>query len=316
MTYVVRRLLLIIPVAFFVFTLVFSLIRLVPGDAVDALLIEASSSGDPEVEARLRSDLGIDEPFVKQYFVTLGRFARGDLGDSFLDGQPVIDEVLRRAPITLEVAGLAMLIALLISVPAGVVSALRQDTIVDYIARVSAVTALAVPGFWIATLVIVFPAKWWGYSAPIPYQDFLDNPLSNLEQVLPAAAVSGAIVAGILARFIRSSLLEVLRQDYVRTARAKGLKERRVIFIHAMKNAMGPSVTVGGLIFANLMASAIIIETIFSIPGLGMHTVNSIAQRDYPALQAITIFFAMMVVFVNLSVDLIVAWLDPRIRYA
>ena len=316
MTYVVRRLLLIIPVAFFVFTLVFSLIRLVPGDAVDALLIEASSSGDPEVEARLRSDLGIDEPFVKQYFVTLGRFARGDLGDSFLDGQPVIDEVLRRAPITLEVAGLAMLIALLISVPAGVVSALRQDTTVDYIARVSAVTALAVPGFWIATLVIVFPAKWWGYSAPIPYQDFLDDPLINLEQVLPAAAVSGAIVAGILARFIRSSLLEVLRQDYVRTARAKGLMERRVIFIHAMRNAMGPSVTVGGLIFANLMASAIIIETIFSIPGLGVHTVNSIAQRDYPALQAITIFFAMMVVFVNLSVDLIVAWLDPRIRYA
>ena len=258
--------------------------------------------------------LGLNVPHVEQYFVTLGSYLRGDLGNSITDGSAIVDEVLRRVPITLEVAGLAILFALIIAIPAGVISAIWQDTLVDYAARVFAIVALAVPNFWLATLIVVYPANLWQYAQPVGYVGFFDDPLTNLEQILPAAVVSGAISAGILARFIRSALLEVLRQDYIRTARAKGLSEWSVIFIHAMKNAMGSTITVGGLIFANLITAAIVIEGIFSIPGLGLLVISSIELRDYTTLQAVTIFFAFAVVLLNLLIDIAVAWLDPRAR--
>ena len=314
MAYVVRRLLLYIPVALLVFTIVFFLIRLVPGDFVDILLENATSARDESVQAAIREDLGLNVPHVEQYFVTLGSYLTGDLGSSITDGSPIIDEVLRRVPITLEVAGLAIIFALIIAIPAGVISAIWQDTLVDYAARVFAIVALAVPNFWLATLIVVYPANLWQYAKPVGYVGFFDDPLTNLEQILPAVVVSGAISAGILARFIRSALLEVLRQDYIRTARAKGLSEWSVIFIHAMKNAMGSTVTVGGLIFANLITAAIVIEGIFSIPGLGLLVVSSIELRDYTTLQAVAIFFAFAVVLLNLLIDMAVAWLDPRAR--
>ena len=314
MAYVVRRLLLYIPVVFLVFSIVFWFIRFVPADAVDILLIDATSGQDVAVQEAIREDLGLNEPNGKQYFVTLGKYLRGDLGRSMTDGSPVVDEILRRAPITLEVAGFALLFALLIAIPAGVVSAIWQDTILDYAARIFAIVALAVPNFWLATLIVVYPANLWGYGAPVPYEGLFDDPLTNLRQILPAAVVSGSISAGILARFIRSSLLEVLRQDYIRTARAKGLSERSVIFIHAMKNAMGSTITVGGLIFANLITAAIVIEQIFTIPGLGRLVVGAISARDYTTLQAVVVFFAFAVVTLNLLIDLAVGWLDPRVR--
>ncbi len=314
MAYVVRRLLLYIPVAFIVFTIVFWFIRLIPGDYADFLLLESPSARDQAVQLAIREDLGIDEPAAKQYFVTLGRYMQGDLGRSMGDGKPVLNEILRRAPTTLEVSGFAILFALIIAVPAGVISAIWQGTIIDYVTRVFAIIALAVPNFWLATLIVVYPANLWQYGAPFPYEGLFDDPLTNLQQVLPAAAVAGSISAGILARFIRSALLEVLRQDYIRTARAKGLSEWSVIFIHAMKNAMGSTVTVGGLIFANLITAAIVIEQIFTIPGLGRLVIGSIQARDYTTLQGVVIFFAGAIVVLNLAIDLIVAWLDPRVR--
>ncbi len=314
MAYIVRRLLLYIPVALLVFTIVFWFIRFVPGDFVDILLENATSARDESVQAAIRQDLGLDVPHAKQYFITLGSYLRGDLGNSILDGSPILNEVLRRVPITLEVAGLAIIFALIIAIPAGVISAIWQDTLMDYAARVFAIVALAVPNFWLATLLVVYPANLWQYAGPVGYPGLFDDPLRNLEKILPAAIVSGSISAGILARFIRSSLLEVLRQDYIRTARAKGLSEWSVIFVHAMKNAMGSTITVGGLIFANLITAAIVIEGIFSIPGLGLLVINSIELRDYTTLQAVAIFFAFAVVLLNLLIDIAVAWLDPRAR--
>ena len=314
MAYIVRRLLLYIPVALLVFTIVFWFIRFVPGDFVDILLLDATSGGDEKVQAAIREDLGLDVPHAKQYFITLGSYLSGDLGKSITDGSEILPEVLRRVPITLEVAGLAIIFALFIAIPAGVISAIWQDTLADYAARVFAIVALAVPNFWLATLLVVYPANLWQYAGPVGYPGLFDDPLRNLEKILPAAIVSGSISAGILARFIRSSLLEVLRQDYIRTARAKGLSEWSVIFVHAMKNAMGSTITVGGLIFANLITAAIVIEGIFSIPGLGLLVINSIELRDYTTLQAVAIFFAFAVVLLNLLIDVAVMWLDPRAR--
>ncbi len=314
MAYIVRRLLLYIPVALLVFTIVFWFIRFVPGDFVDILLLDATSGGDEKVQAAIREDLGLDVPHAKQYFITLGSYLSGDLGKSITDGSEILPEVLRRVPITLEVAGLAIIFALIIAIPAGVISAIWQDTLADYAARVFAIVALAVPNFWLATLLVVYPANLWQYAGPVGYPGLFDDPLRNLEKILPAAIVSGSISAGILARFIRSSLLEVLRQDYIRTARAKGLSEWSVIFVHAMKNAMGSTITVGGLIFANLITAAIVIEGIFSIPGLGLLVINSIELRDYTTLQAVAIFFAFAVVLLNLLIDVAVMWLDPRAR--
>ena len=314
MAYIVRRLLLYIPVALLVFTIVFWFIRFVPGDFVDILLLDATSGGDEKVQAAIREDLGLDVPHAKQYFITLGSYLSGDLGKSITDGSEILPEVLRRVPITLEVAGLAIIFALFIAIPAGVISAIWQDTLADYAARVFAIVALAVPNFWLATLLVVYPANLWQYAGPVGYPGLFDDPLRNLEKILPPAIVSGSISAGILARFIRSSLLEVLRQDYIRTARAKGLSEWSVIFVHAMKNAMGSTITVGGLIFANLITAAIVIEGIFSIPGLGLLVINSIELRDYTTLQAVAIFFAFAVVLLNLLIDVAVMWLDPRAR--
>jgi len=228
----------------------------------------------------------------------------------------VTSEIFRRAPITLEITFIAMVASFLISVPAGVVSAVRQNTVVDHVTRVTTVVFLAVPNFWLATMVVVLPAIWWKYSPPVVYEGFLANPFGNLAQVVPAALVLGASYGGVLARFVRSSLLEVLREDYIRTARSKGLTERNVTYRHAMRNAMLPVVTIAGLQFAILLGGAIIVETVFNIPGLGVLTIESIRQRDYAQLQANVLFFGAIVVLINLVVDLSYAWLDPRLRYA
>ena len=315
MAYIVRRLLLYIPVALLVFTIVFWFIRFVPGDFVDILLLDATSGGDEKVQAAIREDLGLDVPHAKQYFITLGSYLSGDLGKSITDGSEILPEVLRRVPH--HAGGLPDWRSSSPSSsrsPRGVISAIWQDTLADYAARVFAIVALAVPNFWLATLLVVYPANLWQYAGPVGYPGLFDDPLRNLEKILPAAIVSGSISAGILARFIRSSLLEVLRQDYIRTARAKGLSEWSVIFVHAMKNAMGSTITVGGLIFANLITAAIVIEGIFSIPGLGLLVINSIELRDYTTLQAVAIFFAFAVVLLNLLIDVAVMWLDPRAR--
>lgn len=282
---------------------------------MDIFMEEVAGTGTGEVVAtQLRAELGLDKPIYQQYFISVSRLIQGDLGTSFRHGKPVTDELLRRAPITLELAALAFLIASLIAVPAGVIAALKQDTLADYSARVGAILFLAVPNFWLATILVVFPAIWWNFSFPVLYRSPFEDLSSNLRQMLPAAFVLGSAYAGILARFIRSSLLEVMRQDYIRTARAKGLAERKVIFIHAFKNALVPVVTMAGLQFSILLGGSIITENIFNIPGLGNLMVGSILHRDYAQLQANVLVFASVVVLANLLVDLAYSWLDPRVQ--
>ncbi len=315
--YIVKRLLLLVPVLFIVYTVAFVLIRVIPGDIVSLMMEGGGGRGTSQSTAQaLRKDLGLDRSVPEQYAIQLGRLLHGDLGHSFRDNRPVTNELARRAPITLELAGLALAIALAIALPLGVLSAVRHDTVIDQAARLLSVLALSVPAFWTGTLLIVLPARWWGYSPPVSYHSLSSDPNLNLRQVLPAAVTLGAILAGVVTRFVRSAMLEVLHQDYIRTALAKGLRARRVIVRHALRNALIPVATIVGLQLAGLLGGAIITESIFNLPGLGTLTIASIRQRDYPQLQADLLFFALIVALVNLAVDVAYAWFDPRIRYA
>jgi len=315
--YIVKRLLLLVPVLLVVYTASFVLIRVIPGDIVGLMMEGGSSRGTTQsTAAALRKDLGLDRSIPEQYVIQVGRLLHGDLGRSFRDNRPVTAEIRRRAPITLELAALALGIALAIAIPVGVLSAIRHNTAVDQVARLLSVLALSVPAFWTGTLLIVLPARFWGYSPPFTYQALFDDPGQNLRQILPAALTLGAILAGVVTRFVRSALLEVLRQDYIRTAWAKGLRQRSVVVRHAIRNALIPVVTIVGLQLAALLGGAIITESVFNLPGLGTLTIASIRQRDYPQLQANLLVFAALVALVNLLVDLAYAWFDPRIRYA
>jgi len=223
-------------------------------------------------------------------------------------------EIGRRLPITLELTVLSMLIALCIAIPAGALAAVHHDKSADRTISVVSIVALSVPAFWTGTLLIVLPARWWGYSPPFGYSSLLANPAANLRQMLPAAITLGAIFTGIITRFVRSSLLEVLRQDYIRTAWAKGLRELTVLLGHALRNAFLPVITVVGLQIGALLGGAIITESVFNIPGMGTLTISAINQRDYPQLEANVLVLAFIVVVVNLLVDVIYGWIDPRIH--
>lgn len=315
--YILRRLLLIIPSIIIISMIVFSLIRILPGDVVDLMMADpdAGRAGDKKSAEVLRARLGLDKPIYMQYLDYMSRLARGDLGISVWSGTPAMDEILNSLPVTLELAVVAVLISASIAIPSGVISALRQDTATDYIARVASIIALSVPGFFTGTLIILLPAIWWHYSPPITYTPLWESPWTNLRQMLPPAFALGAISAGVLSRMMRATMLEVLRQDYMRTAWAKGLRNRVVISRHALKNAMIPVVTIMGLEFAALMGGSVIMEIIFTLPGLGRLTIWSIFQRDYGQLQGNILFIATFVLFVNLFVDIVYAWFDPRVHY-
>lgn len=310
--YIVRRILLLIPVTFLISLLTFSLLRLLPGDATLSLL---QGSRDQAAAAKLRESLGIDQPFHMQYLRWIGGVLRADLGVSLRDGTPVINDIARTFPVTLELTILASLISGLIAVPLGVISAVYQDRFPDYAGRILSILWLSVPGFWLGTLILVAGARWFQWAPPLRYTSFFDNPWLNLQQFFLPALCIAAYSAAAMTRLTRSTLLEVLRQDYVRTATAKGLSGRAVIWGHALKNALIPVITVMGIQVAFLLGGAVVIESVFSLPGLGRLTINAIQARDYPLVQAIVLFVAMMVVVVNLLVDLIYAVIDPRIRY-
>jgi peptide/nickel transport system permease protein len=269
-----------------------------------------------EATALVRHDLGLDRPLVEQYGDFVGDFFRGDLGNSFATKRPVMDELGDRLAPSIELAILEILIAVVVAVPVGILSAVRQDTWLDYILRFFAIFWLGVPSFFVGVLLLYFLSRWAHWSPPITdYQDFFENPFMNLQaMVLPA--VAGGLAAGaIIMRFLRSQLLEVLRQDYVRTARSKGLRERVVIMRHALKNALIPVLTVVGLLLASVASGNVVLETLFNLPGLGLYVVNAIRQDDYPVVQGVVVLVATSLVFVNLLVDVAYAWLDPRIRY-
>ncbi|MBI2467153.1 MAG: ABC transporter permease [Candidatus Rokubacteria bacterium] len=310
--YFAKRLLVAIPSLLIASLIVFALPRLIPGDVVALMLEEKAYARDLE---ELRAKLGLDRPLHVQYVEWLGRVVRGDLGESLWTKRPVVEELARRLPVTLELAFFATLFAILIAVPVGVLSATRQDTLRDYVARSGAILGLSIPGFWIATLVIVLPAIWWGWRPLTGFTEFSQTPLAHIGQFLLPALILGLASAAALMRLLRGMLLEVLRQEYVRTAWAKGLREGVVVLKHSLKNAVIPVVTVVGIQIAQILGGTVIIETIFGLPGVSRFLFDAINQRDYPVIQGVNIVVVSMVVLINLAVDALYALLDPRIRY-
>ncbi|MBI3536088.1 MAG: ABC transporter permease [Chloroflexi bacterium] len=312
--YLLRRFVLILPTLIGVTLFVFAMIRFLPGDAV-SLMLEDYRGYAKDLED-LRAKLGLTLPFHEQYFNWVAQIARGDLGNSLRDQSPVIEEIQRRIPITVELGLLGLIISILISIPLGVYSAVRQDTLSDYIARSTATGFLAIPGFWLATLSITLPSIWWKWTPPLRYTQFADDPAKNLAQMILPALILGIGLSGALMRLTRTQMLEVLRQDYIRTAWAKGFAERVVIFRHALKNAFIPVATLLGLQVSVLISGTVVLESIFVIPGMGRFLLDAINSRDYPQVQAVVFIFALLIIFSNLIVDILYAWLDPRIRYS
>jgi len=312
--YVIRRLLFALPVLLLSSLIVFGLMRVMPGDALVALMGESGNVGPREL-AKLRKDLGLDRPYHEQYLIWVWQMVSLNPGDSIFTNEPIAVALKKSIPVTLELATLAMILGLVIAIPIGVLSATRQDTASDYVGRVVAVSGLSLPDFWLGTLVITFAAIWFHWIPPIGYVSFWESPWRNLQQFLLPAAVLGFRLSAATMRMTRSTVLEVLREDYVRTAWAKGLERRIVVYKHALKNALIPVVTIVGGQMATLLAGAVVVETIFALPGMGRLTVEAILFRDYPVVQTNVMLVAATLVTLNLLVDLTYAWLDPRIRY-
>lgn len=310
--YALRRLVLLVPTLFLVTLLVFSIIRLLPGNIVVLMMSEQGYASD---RAKLEQMLGLDQPFYWQYFSYIGKAFRGDLGVSFWTREPVLDEILRRLPVSVELALLAMFCGLLIALPTGIISAIRQDGWLDYLFRTTAIGGLSVPGFWMATVVIVAASIAWKWVPPMRYTPFVRDPLANLSQLILPAIILGFALSASVMRMTRSMVLEVLREDYIRTAWAKGLSESAVVARHVLKNAMIPVVTIMGLQFATLIGGTVIMESIFVLPGMGKFLLDAITWRDYPVIQGINLFLATGVILLNLVIDLLYGFLDPRIRY-
>ena len=313
--YILRRLLMLFPVVLGVSFLVFTVMHMVPGDTVLLRLAESPSASQKDVE-ELRVELGLDKPFLVQYLDWLGQLARGDLGRSLWTDDPVADDIASRLPVTIELGILAAVVSALLGVSAGVVSAVRQDSIVDYALRIFVTLGLAIPNFALATLALVLLGVWFQWSPGVWYTPFTEDPAANLRQMFLPALLLGFSLSASIARMTRSSMLEVMRQDYVRTATAKGLKERSVILRHALKNAMPPVLTIMGLQFGFLMGGAVVIESIFGLPGLGRLMLDGINQRDYVLIQGAVFVVATSYVLVNIAVDVSYGFLDPRIRYS
>lgn len=310
--YFAKRLFVAIPSFLLASLIVFTLPRLIPGDVVALMLEEKAYAKDLD---ELREKLGLNRPLYVQYFEWLGRVVQGDLGESLWTRRPVAEELARRLPITLELGLIATFFAIAIALPVGVISATRQDTVRDYVARSGAILGLSVPGFWLATLVIVLPAIWWGWRPLTGFVEFTVDPLTHLGQMVLPGLILGIAAAASLMRLTRGMLLEVLRQDYVRTAWAKGLAERVIVFKHSLRNAVIPVITVLGIQVAQIIGGSVIIETIFGIPGMGRFLIDAITQRDYPVIQGVNLVVVSVIVLMNLTVDALYATLDPRIRY-
>ena len=314
--YIIRRLLLIIPTLFILSVLVFLSVRFIPGDIVDTMVASNLSpmfGVDREVVLHA---LGLDVPVYVQYGRWLrGIFLHGTLGNSLLGARTVEERILGRLPVTLELGFLAILIALLIALPVGIYSAIRQDTVADYVGRSIAIIGLATPNFWLALMVMIYPAIWWGWAPPMRLVPFTEDPLGNLEVFLIPSLILGTAMAAATMRMTRTMMLEVLRQDYIRTAWSKGLKERVVIMRHAIKNALIPVVSLIGLQLPILVGGAVIMENIFNLPGLGRLLLTALSDRDYPVVSGINLFFATAVMGINLMIDLLYPYLDPRVRY-
>ncbi len=316
-TYVIKRFMLFIPTLILVTLMVFALMRLVPGDPAELLLMGFEGDGQFSEQqlADLRAKLGTDRPLAIQYLSWIWGMLRGDFGVSMYFDTPISEDLAAKLPITLELSALALMLAFVVAVPLGVLSAVRQDTIADYASRIIAIAGVAMPTFWIGILVVYFLVTWFDWLPPLGYANLWKDPWTNLQQMFFPAVALGFYNMALVARVTRSSMLEVFREDYIRTARSKGLRERAVIIRHALKNAFLPILTISGWQVGRLIAGTVVIETIFLVPGMGRLLVDSILHRDYTMIQSIVMVIAFMVLALNLIVDLLYAWLDPRIRY-
>ena len=312
--YVVKRVLFSLLVLGVISIIVFSAVRLIPGD-VCTIVLQTPDVQKSQCDA-IERELGIDQPVVTQYFKYMGGVLKGDFGKSLITKRDVFGEMKDRIPLTIELTLLSTILALALALPIGVISAIKQDTAWDYALRFLTIGWLSIPAFWLGTMLIVFPSTWWNYGPPVGYVNIWEDPFKNIEQLyLPAIALGLALSAS-LARITRSSMLEVLRQDYIRTARAKGLKGNVVVVRHALRNAMIPVVTLFGLQVGVLFGGTVVLESIFSLPGLGGLTLSAVRAKDYSQVQGLVLLFAAVLVFLNLLVDLSYAWIDPRIRYS
>ena len=314
--YVIRRLLLVIPTLLILSIIVFLLVRFIPGDVIDIMQGEMMLTAGEIDREGLERALGLDLPIHVQYGRWISDIVlHGSLGKSLLGRFSVNERIAGRLPVTIQLGATALVIGLLIALPVGIYSAIRQDTAADYVGRSVAVIGLATPNFWLAVMVMLYPAIWWGWSPPMRLIPFADDPLGNLGMFLIPGAILGTAMAAATMRMTRTMMLEVLRQDYVRTAWSKGLKEKAVVLRHAVKNAIIPVVTLVGLQLPILVGGSVIMENIFALPGLGRLMLNALENRDYPVVSGINLLFGTAVVVGNMLIDLAYAFLDPRIRY-
>ena len=318
-TYIVRRLLLAIPTLLLVTALTTAAMRLIPGDAIDELIFALDTSGKEDfavLRAKLEAELGLDVPVYVQY-VRWWRdiILHGNLGESIFMGIDVRDQIFQRLPVTVEIGILALIVALVISFPIGIYSAMRQDTIGDYFFRSVAILLISLPSFWVGIMAVVFPSIWWGWSPPIINIPLWEDPWGNFKMYILPAAILGMAINGVNMRLTRTMMLEVIREDYIRTAYSKGLKENVVVLRHALKNALIPVVTVIGLNVPIVIGGSVIVEQIFGLPGMGRLAVEAAFTRDFPVVIAVTFVFTFFVLLIILITDLSYALLDPRIRY-
>ena len=318
-TYIIRRVLLLIPTFLLLTVLVFLSVRFLPGDVVDSMMARLAEEVGGMVHVdreKVERMLGMDVPAHVQYVRWLGGiFLRGTLGESLFGGYTVEEKIIGRLPITIELGVLSILIGLVIAVPVGIYSAVRQDTASDYAGRSIAIIGLATPNFWLATLVLTFPAIWWAWAPPLRMVAFVDDPLRNLGHLLIPSLILGTCLSATVMRMTRTMMLEVLRQDFIRTAWAKGLRERVIILRHVIKNALIPVVTLIGLQLPILIGGSVIMENMFALPGLGRLMLDALNVRDYPVVSGINLFFATAVMTINLLIDILYGYLDPRVKY-
>lgn len=317
-TYILRRLLLFIPTAFGVSVVIFVLLNIIPGDYATALLLggrDRAAAATQEDLDRVREQLGLNRPLPVRYGEWAWDFLRGDLGQSLTNKLPVAERVLPRIAVSAQLGVMAVIIAALISIPLGVVAAVKQDSLIDYGLRFFSMIFESMPNFWLGLLLLALLALAFDWKPPISYANLWEDPGENLKILIFPALVVGARASAGMLRMTRSSVLEALREDYVRTAHAKGLRQVRILFIHVLRNALLPVVTLAGFEGVVLMGGQVVIEQVFQVPGLGNLLVQSVAARDLPVIQAIVMFIALVALCANLLVDLMYGWLDPRIRY-
>ncbi|MBM3222776.1 MAG: ABC transporter permease [Candidatus Tectomicrobia bacterium] len=313
--YILRRTFHSVPTLLGITIIIFIALRVMPGDPVSVMFGTQATTIRPEDRAKIEADLGLSAPLPVQYWKWLQDIGTGQFGKSFWRGDTVLQLIAQRGPLTVEIAVLAIVLSWVVGLPVGILSALRQNSLLDYIARFFTVLFLAIPGFWLGAMIVLVLLLWWDYAPPLGVVNLWQNPAQNLQIVWGPAVVLGLAVSAYIARMTRSSLLEIVREEYIRTARAKGLKEQAVIMKHALRNASLPIITLSGVLFGFLLSGTVVVEQAFNVPGLGKAMVEAFVTLDYVVIQNLVLLYSVVFIGINLLVDVSYAWLDPRIRY-